>query len=341
MKPIFRITADSVDITDRINKRLLSLRTTDKPGTDSDDFELRIDDRDGLVMLPRRGAKLTVELGYEGQGLTRLGTYTADEIDFSGPPDTVVIRSKSGDTRGPAKETRTGSWEGVPLSQLVSEVAQRNGWKPECPVQILVERADQLNESDLTFINRLAKANDCTAKVADGKLIVQPRESGTSASGKRLGTVVIRRRDVSRFQFRLGDDTVKKAARAAYADKDGNLKTVEIANDDADPAGQPPVHTDRHIHANQSAAEAAAKARLAGFNRSTADVRLEMEGRTDIVAECEIDARGFKADIDGTYLVDTVEQNFNAGGWTTTVECNAGKKGKANAGKTLKVVVPD
>ncbi|WP_122423324.1 phage late control D family protein [Pseudomonas viridiflava] len=330
MKPVFQIIADGVDISRKINDRLLLIRTIDKPGASADDFELRIDDRDGAVTLPARGAKMEVSLGYEGQKLTLIGRYTVDEIEVSGPPDTLVVRSKSSDTRSSAKTTRSGSWEGVTLASIVADIAARNGWIPECTVQTIVERADQLSESDLSYITRLAKQYDCTAKVADGKLIVLPRQGGKSASGKTLGVVVIERTDVSRWQFRLGDDNVKKAVKASYQDKKGDLKVVDVGNDDSG-AGLPPTHTDRHIHPNKSAAEAAAKARLAGFNRSTAGVRLEMPGRTDLFAEREIDARGFKREIDGRYLVDSVEQVFTQSGWSTTVECNGGKKGKAEA----------
>ena len=91
------------------------------------------------------------------------------------------------------------------------------------------------------------------------------------------------------------------------------------------------MHTDRHIYPNKSAAEQAAKARLAAFNRSTAAVRLEMPGRTDLFAERTINAQGFKVGLDGEYLVDSVEQVFTQSGWSTTVECNGGKKGKAKA----------
>ena len=38
MTPIFRIVADGADITTLINDRLLLLRTTDKPGMESDDL---------------------------------------------------------------------------------------------------------------------------------------------------------------------------------------------------------------------------------------------------------------------------------------------------------------
>jgi phage protein D len=49
-----------------------------------------------------------------------------------------------------------------------------------CSVQNKVPRADPLNESDFNFIIRLAKQYDCTAKVADGKLLMMPRQSGQS-----------------------------------------------------------------------------------------------------------------------------------------------------------------
>ncbi|AZD93094.1 MULTISPECIES: phage late control D family protein [Pseudomonas] len=345
MQPTFRIVADGADITALINDRLLLLRTTDKPGMDSDEFELRIDDRDAAVALPARGAGIEVYLGYAGQALARLGRYTVDEIEVSGPPREMVIRGKASDMRGSGKTTRSGSWEGVPLSQIVRDIAARNGWAPACPVQTKVDRVDQRNESDFNFITRLAKQYDCTAKVADGKLLVLPREASQGASGKTFGVVTIAPADVSRWQFRLGDRSAQKSVKTQHQDKKtGKLVVVELGNDDA-PSGLPGVHTDRHIYPNKSAAEQAAKAKLAAFNRTTASVRLQMPGRSDLFAERLINAQGFKLGLDGQYLVDSVEQTFDASGWSTAVECNGGKKGKAKAkgkkkksDKPLKVV---
>lgn len=341
MKPEFRLVADGKDITTLINDRLLMLRTSDKPGMESDEFELRIDDRDQAVALPARGAHIEVFLGRSGSALARLGRYTVDEIELSGPPDSLVIRGKASDMRGSGKTTRSGSWENVPLLQIVGDIASRNGWQPACTVATKVPRVDQFNESDFNFITRLAKQYDCTAKVGDGKLLVLPRQAGQSASGKALGKVTITRQDVSRYQFRVGDKSTHKAVQAKHQDpKSGALQVIELSNDEA-PEGLPPVHTDRHIYPNKTAAEQAAKARLAAFNRSTAGVRLEMAGRTDLFAECLIEAQGFKVGLDGEYLVDSVEQVFTQSGWTTTVECNGGKKGKAKAvGKTKKTAQP-
>lgn len=341
MQPVFRIVADNRDITALINDRLIMLRTSDKPGLESDEFELRIDDRDQAVSLPSRGAVVEVLMGYAGQPLVKLGRYTVDEIELSGPPDTLTIRGKASDMRGTGKTTRSGSWEGVALQAIVGDIAKRNSWEPACTVQTKVPRVDQFNESDFNFITRLAKQYDCTAKVADGKLLVMPRQAGQSASGKALPAITITRQDVSRYQFRLGDKSTHKAVQAKHQDKKtGALVVVDIANEDV-PTTLPPVHTERHVYPNQAAAEQAAKARLAAFNRSTAGVRLEMAGRTDLFAERLISAQGFKVGLDGEYLVDSVEQTFTASGWTTSVECNGGKKGKAKAkGKKKKATKP-
>lgn len=343
MNPAFRIVADGADITALINDRLLMLRTLDKVGMESDEFELRIDDRDSAVALPRRGAKIQVYLGY-GQDLAEQGVYTVDAVEYAGPPDVIVIRGRASDMRGSGKTVRSGSWEGVSLARIVGDVAARNGWEAECPVTTQVPRADQMKESDFHFITRLARQFDCTAKVAGGKLLVMPRQNGQSAGGRAIPVVTISRADVSRFQFRLDDRGVQSAVRSKYQGQDGKLAVVDLSNDDV-PSGLPPVHTDRHIHPNKSAAEQAAKARLAAFNRSTAGVRLEMPGRTGLFAESSINASGFKGELDGGYLVDSVEQVFTSAGWSTTVECNGGKKGKAKAGgkrkrptKELKVV---
>lgn len=333
MTPMFRIVADGTDVTARINDRLLLLRTSDKPGMESDEFELRIDDRDGQVVLPRRGSSIEIYMGYAETSLARLGRYAVDTVEVSGPPDTIVIKGKASDMRGSGKTIRSGSWEDVPLSKIVADIAVRNGWQPVCPVTTKVARVDQLNESDFNFITRLAKQYDCTAKVADGKLLVMPRQAGQTASGKAFGAITLTRSDLSRWQFSLGDRNSHKAVATKHQDKKtGKLAIVTVDNEDA-PDGLPAVHADRHIYPNKTAAESAAKARLAAFNRSTADVRFEMPGRTDIFAERLINAQGFKVCLDGEYLADSVEQVFTQSGWSTTVECNAGKQGKSKGTK--------
>ena len=97
---------------------------------DSDDFELRIDDRHSAVSLPSRGANIEVFLGYSGTALASLGRYTVDEVELSGPPDTLVIRGKASDMRGGGKTTRSGSWEGVSLTSSANPTSTSSPGSP-------------------------------------------------------------------------------------------------------------------------------------------------------------------------------------------------------------------
>lgn len=330
MKPSFRLVADGTDITALINDRLLLLRTTDKAGLESDGFELRLDDRDDAIALPERGAEIEVFLGYDGK-LEKIGRYTVDEVAVSGPPSTLVISGKAADMRGSGKTVRHGAFEDTTLAEVVRRVAARNGWEPVCTLTDRVVRLEQRGESDINFITRVAKLYDCTAKVADGKLLVMRREGAVSASGRAIDPLPIHRRDLSRWQFRFSDRSAQQSVRTRYQNKQtGALEVLTLDNEDV-PDGLPPVHTDRHIYPNKTAAEEAAKARLKAFNRSTADVRLEMPGRTDLFAERLINVVDLKPGLNGEYLCESVEQTYTQAGWSTTVECNAGKKGKAKA----------
>ena len=79
MQPVFRIEADGKDITALINDRLLLLRTTDKPGMESDDFELRIDERDGAVALPAISPPTAIQLS-----TSRVFIFTLSIMPLSG-----------------------------------------------------------------------------------------------------------------------------------------------------------------------------------------------------------------------------------------------------------------
>ncbi|MCP1652627.1 phage late control D family protein [Pseudomonas nitroreducens] len=332
MKPVFRIVADGRDITAQVNDRVLDLVVTDKQGLESDTLSLTLDDRAGAVALPRRGAELALYLGYRETGVAPMGRYKVDTITFSGAPDTLVVKAKSADSRNVAKSIRSDSWENVTLAEIVERIAGRNGWTGECEVKTRIVRADQINESDYHFITRLARQYDCTAKIAEMKLLVIPRQAGRSASGQPLDTVLLKREDVSSFSFTLDDRKVVAQVSVPYQGADGVLRTVTVANPNA-PKRVQAAYVERHVQANEAAAKQLARSRLADFNRQTAGVRLQLPGRTDLFAECRVELVGFKTGVDGAYLVDTVTQHYEATGWTTIVQCNGGNDGKALAGE--------
>lgn len=60
---------DGADITQKLEKRLLSLTLTDNRGVEADQLDMELDDADG--QLPRRGVVLSLALGWAGLGWLR------------------------------------------------------------------------------------------------------------------------------------------------------------------------------------------------------------------------------------------------------------------------------
>ncbi|MBV6447304.1 contractile injection system protein, VgrG/Pvc8 family [Nitrosomonas sp.] len=336
MKPDFKVIADNQDITDLLRDRLLSLRTTDKPGLESDDCEIVIDDRDGAVAFPKKGATLAISLGYEGDGqLSFIGRYTVDEIEINGPPQSMMIRAKPADMVASLKEQKRRSWENTTLDAIVGDIARDNGLQPFCPLNTAIARADQVNESDMHFITRMARQYGATATVKDGKLIVITRGQGKSGSGIELPKIALHRDDIASYSLSFPDRALYSEVRASYQNRaTGQLQTIVLTNDSAPGIAHAPKHTDRHIHPTAAEAQAAAQSRKAALNRATMSGRIElMRGRADVGAEKWLELAGIKDEADGTYLIESVEQNFTRSAWITTIRINAGNEGKSAIGR--------
>lgn len=338
MKPAFQVIADQKDITDLLRDRLLSIRTTDKPGLEADECEIHIDDRDGAVAFPRKGATLEISLGYEGEALTFVGKFKVDEIEVSGPPQSIAIRAKPANIAATMKSQKRHSWEGVSLADIVGDIARRNKLQPLCRVEAAVPRADQINESDMHFITRLAKQHGATATVKDGKLIVATRGDGKSGSGKPLPSITLRRDDLANYSLTFPDRALFGEVQANYHNtKTGKLEAVVLTNSNAPAGVQAPKHTERHVHPTKEAAKAAAESRISALNRATMTGKLElMKGRADVGAEKWLELTGIKDEANGTYLIESVEQTFTKSAWVTSININAGNGGKGKVGRDKK-----
>ncbi|SDI01648.1 hypothetical protein SAMN05216466_1167 [Paraburkholderia phenazinium] len=346
MQAVFQIVANGDDITKVIEDRVLRIHTVDKPGLDSDECEIELDDRDGKIEFPPKGATLRISLGWQGQGLALLGEYTIDEIALKGPPASVIIRGRPSNMRAGSKTHRYGSRENAKLADIVGDIARRNGWTAACAIDVTVPRADQFGESDLHFLTRLSRQHGATATVRAGKLIVASRGAGTSASGLPLPSITLTPDMLLEYEITFADRASFAAVRTRVHDtRTGQKIDLVIPNPDA-PKGATAVHTERHAFASHEAAKAAAAARLQKLNHHTAKSTMSMQGRSDFSAEKTVTLKGFKKEADGDFLIESVTHDYAGRSWETRVELNAGNNGKTKAGhgkkatKQINLVVP-
>lgn len=208
LTPDFMLTLESKDITGNISDRLINLSMTDNRGFEADQLDIELDDTDGLVALPIRGAGLSLYLGWKGFSLVGKGRFTVDEVEHRGAPDTVTIRARSADFRGTLNSRREESWHDTSLGAIVHMIAERNKLTAsvaESLAGILIPHIDQSQESDAVFLTRLAERNGGAVSVKAGKLLMLKAGSGTTASGKPIPQITIQRSDGDRHQFAIAD----------------------------------------------------------------------------------------------------------------------------------------
>jgi phage protein D len=322
MTPVFRILADSQDITDRIRDRLLSLRVTDEAGIKSDTVEIKLDDRDALIAWPVRGAELEVSLGYQQTGVTRLGLYVVDEVEHSGPPNALAIRAKASDMRQSLKAPRTRVWDNVTLADMVTTIAGEHDLVPKISeplAAVSYTHLDQTEESDLHLLTRLARENSAVTKPVAGNFIFATRGESKSISGKDLPTTQIVASQVQRHQMTQADRG-KYAAVLTHWHDPMNAERVPVK------VGQgKPIYTLRHTYLDSDQATRAAQAKLEALQRGTGTLSLTLIGTTELMAEAKLELKGIRDRVDGEWLIQRVEHQFDNQGFITRIEAETPK----------------
>jgi hypothetical protein len=100
--PAFKVSIEDKDLTAIVSPRLINLTLTLCRGDESDQLDISLDDSDGKLALPPRGAQIALALGWQATGLVDMGKFTVDEVEHSGAPDTITLRARSAKREGVA-----------------------------------------------------------------------------------------------------------------------------------------------------------------------------------------------------------------------------------------------
>ncbi len=352
--PQYKVVIDGTDITNKIKPRLMNLTLTDNRGFDADQVELQLDDSDGLLTMPRRGATMRVWLGWKGSPLIDKGSFTVDELEHAGAPDTLTITGRSVDFRESLNVKKERSFHGKKLSEIIDTIAKNHGLLSVLSTSLkdeVIDHMDQTNESDAAFLVRLAKQFDTIPTVKDGRLLFVRAGLALTATGKAMPAVVINRRSGDQHRFSIADRDAYTGVVAYWHDKKkAEKKTVKLkrrkrkkkttaetstttATDTTTPAAvvkenelligsDENVKHLRYIYANQKNAERAAKAAWQRLQRGVSEFSITLAtGRPELITELPITVKGFKPQIDeGSWLSTKVIHNINDSGYTSQLE---------------------
>ncbi|RXA95741.1 phage late control D family protein [Yersinia sp. 2105 StPb PI] len=343
--PDYSIKVDGVDKSGGIKKRLMSLTLTDNRGFEADQLDIELDDSDGKLVLPRRGAKIAVALGWQGAALIDKGTFTVDEIEHSGAPDKLTIRARSADFRETLNVRRDQSYHKTTIGGIIKIIAERNKLTPtlsKAMSDLAVDHIDQTNESDGNLITRLAKQYGAIAAVKNGNLLFIKQGQAKTASGKPIPVMTIIRSLGDGHQFSMADRgaytgvvanwlntrTTEKAVVKVKRKRKRKATSTAKPKEPEEKQGEYLIGTDENVltlrttYASKHNAQRAAKSNWERLQRGAAKFSIQLaKGRADLYPEVPVKVTGFKKQIDeADWTLVTVTHSVSDTGFTTALE---------------------
>ena len=340
--PAFSVRQGGKVLTE-LSDRVISISLTDNRGFDADQLTLELDDTDGSVALPPRGAELSFWLGWMGEALVYKGMYTVDEVAHDGPPDRITVTARSADFREEFNVKREVSWHDVTVERVVSAIAKRYDLTPQISdllMDVEIDHADQTQESDMSFLTRMAEMLGAIATVKNGSLLFIVPGGGFTASGKAIPSIAITRSSGDRHRFRVADRDAYTGVRAYWLDLNyGKKKKVSVRRrattkkkdksssreGDYIEGAEGSVFIMRKTFQNEEAARRAAAAKWQQLQRGAAEFSITLaRGRAELYPEMHSTVTGFKADIDAQdWIISKVQHDVDSNGFTTQLNFEA------------------
>lgn len=320
MIPAFAVVVDGQDITKVVEAGLVSISTTDEAGIKSDSVSIEIVDPLKAIALPRKGARIDVYLGWRHSGTVHVGTYTVDKVGRAGRPAVLRISGNGADLGADSKlkAQKTRSWDNITVGKLVADVAAEHGLKPAVGqdyATLNLAHLDQMDESDMNLLSRVAADHGAIFKPADGHLVFTKQGEGKTATGRALAEVSITEDMCSDWSVEMSDQQAYKSVVAYWQDNDGAQRR-EVREGAGDPA-----FTIRKPFASEAAAKAGAKARKDALDRGTGSASLTVAiGNPAICADTPLSLSGFDPGLDGRWMATKVTQSLSSNGYTTSIE---------------------
>lgn len=307
-----------------LGERLISLTITDNQAFEADTLTLTIDDTAGTIALPARGTELAVSIGWDNEALTFKGIFTVDEIGHEGPPDRITVAARSADFREEFNVKREYSWHDCTVGDIVATIAGRYQLEPVVSASLAgieIDHADQNQESDISFLSRMADMLAALTTIKNGSLLFTEPCSGTDPSGTPYPAAVITRQSGDSHSFRLADRDAYTGVKAYWLDldfgkkpktttrrKQRKKKNVNIKSSGREgeytEGAEGNVYVLRTTYKSERAARQAAYSKWQQLQRGAAEFSLTLaEGNADLYPGQFVTVTGFKEAVDSAAWV--------------------------------------
>lgn len=315
-----KITYNNKDISTNLAPYLKSFSYNDVISGQADDINITLEDRAGLWKadwLPEKGAALSVVILTQGwwiDGETEeelsLGLFEIDEIECSGPPEEVKIKGVSvpntTELRGVDKNR---SWEKTKLSVIAGDLASGAGLSlfydtDEDPE---LDRAEQTEQSDLSFLQKLCTDAGLALKITDGQIAIFDE-----SKYEQVEPVM----KITKGQDLIKSYSVKSSTREVYAachvkyQESEKKAGIEYTYTLPDKKGKT-LQVNEQV-TSIAEAEKLAKKKLREKNKEEITISMTLVGSFTLLAGVTVDIAGFGS-FDGKYIITKATHTIGGG----------------------------
>lgn len=337
-----RITAkilyNNVDISNDLSVYLKDINYTDVLSGAADDLNITLEDREHLWQgdwFPEKGAILAVTLEsqywnheYELPKSFYLGRFEIDEIECSHPPSEVKIKAIAvPDNTTLRGVDRSRSWEKVKLKTIAKDIAKNAEMELfyEAEEDPTLDRVEQTEQSDLSFLQKLCEDNGMALKVTDKKIVIFDEKKyeaeaekfiflcqreGASGAEKQSSEELPIKDELISYNFRSSVRDVYRACRVVYQKSNSKEKLSYLFEDPQKKIGKILVVSQQV----DSIAEAQrlAKKELRNKNKEEVIGNFTLRGDFDLSAGLTAKVMGFGC-FDGKYIITKVVHDIGNG----------------------------
>lgn len=329
------LTIDGHDAAGSVAPYLKEFTFTDNAHGKADEVRLVLHNRDGKWSGPWKPAKgmdvrasiVCHDWEASGKDLSLpCGAFTIDEIECSGPPDSISIKAVSASLTTKLRDTdKTRAWENSSLKDVAGEVAQENG------LSLMYDgdehafgRKDQRKESDLAFLCRMGGERGMNCKVHDGRLILFDAEKaeaqGPAMSIPKTGNQY----SPKSYSFKESSSgTGYTEAETAYTDPATGTTHTATATAAGSSAAEPKTLTLHQREESSLKAMQASRAQLHKANTKEKTASMECMGCPRLVAGRTVELTGFGG-FSGVYFIKAATHSLGGSqGYKTALELTA------------------
>lgn len=308
------------DISTTVDKYLESFQYTDPASGESDSLSITLGNWDNNWLagwFPDKGATLSARVhAYHwtrpGEILKlQCGTFSLDDISFSGTPDVMNMGAISAPASEAFKETeRTKTWEDVTIEQMATDIASRYDLTLAYDAEtIKIAVVEQSGAADSSFLENICKDYGLSLKVYSNKLVIFDREKYK----KKPAVKTISKGEMLSYTFNTTLTGTYTGGELVYTNKNGQEVTYKT--------GSGPRILKSNVSA-ETAAEAKRKldAAIAEANHSETTLSFSTMGQPLLVAGQTINITGLGV-ANGKYYIDKATHNVGEA-YTTAFECS-------------------